>query len=203
MPYVSIIIASILVAYLALVVKWSRRFAAVGIVQAGEGKVSTQIILKKDDRRALFAMALCYLAKIRWLILTEAIESEKIFTYLFNNMVDNWPELPYVGMFSSVKSNTSEYKVAVYKDENGWHVNNTLPDNDYYSGDLMTNYYFLLKNIQEGLSEDEKKLLGGMLARFKEDIFSISSKDKSQSGLQKLLAKANFILKQPIIANNS
>jgi hypothetical protein len=203
MPYIIIIIAIILVGYLALVVKGNRQFAAIGIVQAGEGKVNTQIILKKDDKSPLLAMALCYLAKIRWLIITEPIGSEKTFTYLFNNTVDNWPEVPYVEMLSSIRKNISEYKVTVYSGRNGWYVNNTIPNHGYYPGDLVTNYYFLLKNIQSELNEDEKILLGSMLARFKKDILSISTKDKSHNGLQELLIKANLILKKSIVANNN
>lgn len=193
-----------MVCYLFIVLKGNKQFAAIGIVKAGEGKVETQIILNQKDKIPLLAMALCYLTKIRWLIITEPTGAEKTFSYLFNNTLNNWPDVPYVEMLSSIRKNISEYKVTVfYSGRNGWYVNNVIPKHGYYSGDLVTNYYFLLKNIISELSEDEKILLGNMLTRFKDDLLSVSSNDKSHSGLQKLLKKANLILYKPVIVNNN
>ncbi|MBU0480209.1 MAG: hypothetical protein KKG47_03790 [Proteobacteria bacterium] len=204
MLYISIAIALFIAGYIALVIKGNSQFYAVGIIRAGEGKVNTQIILKQGDKTPLLAMALCYLAKIRWLIITEPVWSEKTFSNILNITVNNWPVVPNVEMLSSTKKDISEYKVTVfYSARKGWYVDNVIPTCGYYPGDLVTNYYFILKNILSELNEDEKILLGSMLSRFRDDILSVSDIDKSHRGLQRLLNKANLVLKNQVIANNS
>lgn len=174
-----------------------KNYEAMGIVRAGNGKVESKIILNNNDKKPLLAMALCYLAKIKWLILTEPNLAERTFTNIFNNTLNDWPAIPYVEMLSSVRDDPSVYQVTVYYSRRkGWYVNNTIPLKGYYSGDLVTNYFILLKAILSELNDNEKKLLGNLFNNFKDDILGISIKDKSNRGLENILKKANRLLEQ-------
>lgn len=195
MQYIIIIALIILAIYISLVYRGQRQYEAMGIVKAGEGKIESKIMLHGNNKKPLLAMALCYLAKLKWLILTEPNWTETTFTTVFKNTLNNWPDIPYVEMLSSVRDDPSVYQVKVYYSRRkGWYVNNTIPLKGYYSGDLVTNYFILLKAILSKLNDDEKVLLGNLLNNFKDDILGISVKDKSHSGLEKILNKANRLL---------
>lgn len=192
-----IIVVIILAIYILLVYRGQRQFEARGIVKAGEGQIESKILLHGGNKKALLAMALCYLAKIKWLILTEPDWTEKTFKNIFNNTLNDWPAIPYVEMLSSIRGAPSIYQVtAYYSRRMGWYVNNTIPLKGYYPGDLVTNYFILLKSILSELNDSEKQVLGNLLNDFKGDILEISIKDKSHSGLANILKKANRLLEQ-------
>jgi hypothetical protein len=186
-----------LVIYISLVYRGKKQYAAKGIVKAGEGKIESKIMLNNNNKKPLLAMALCYLAKIKWLILTEPNWTDRTFTNIFNNTLNDWPAIPYVEMLSSVRDDPSVYQVTVYYSRRkGWYVNNTIPLKGHYSGDLVTSYFILLKAILSELNDNEKMLLRNLLNKFKDDILGISIKDKSHSGLENILKKANILLEQ-------
>ena len=171
------------------------KYEAMGIVRAGNGKVESKIVLNSNDKKPLLAMALCYAAKVKWLILTEPTFTERTFTNVFNNTLNEWPNVPYVEMLSSVRNETSIYQITVYYNiSKGWYVNNTIPLKGYYSGDIVTNYFILQKAIMSELNDKEKALLGNLLNNFKDDLLGISTEDKSHSGFEKISKKANELL---------
>lgn len=193
MQYIIIIACIVIAAYFLLVYLGSRKVEAIGIVKAGKGKIESTIICNQNNKKPLLAMALCYAAKIKWLILTEPNWTERTFINIFENTLNSWPEIPYVEMLSSTWDFHSIYKIKVYS-IGGWHVSNTIPKKRYYSGDLVTNYFVLLKAILNELNNNEKALLGNLFNEFKDGILGISLKDRSINALRIVNKKANELL---------
>jgi hypothetical protein len=197
MQYLIAIALLFLIGYFTIVYIGNKQYAAKGYVKAGEGKIESEIILKYSNNIPLLAMALCYLAKIKWLLLSEPAGTEKTFTTVFNNTLNSWPDIPYVEMLASIRKNISTYQVTVYYSRRkGWYVINKIPFKGYYSGDLVTSYFILLKTILTKLNANEKSQLGDMLNKLKKELLEISGKDRSHDGLSKILTKANNILSQ-------
>jgi hypothetical protein len=196
MHYLIVIALMFLVIYFAIVYIGNKQYAAKGYVRAGEGKIESEIVLKYNNI-PLLAMALCYLAKVKWLLLSEPAGTEKTFITIFNNTLNSWPDIPYLEMLASIRKDISTYQVTVYYSRRkGWYVNNNFPFKGYYAGDLVTNYFILLKNILAKLDANEKNQLGNMLNKFKNELLEISRKDQSHGGLSNILTKANNILVQ-------
>lgn len=190
-PYVIIsIIILIISVYLFIVYRASRKVVATGIIFSGNGKVESKIIYNKDDKKSLYAMALCYAAKIKWVILSEQKWVDKTFTNIFTETLKNWPQIPYVEMLSSLEKEPAVFRIKLYYIRN-WSVNNSLPVK-LYAGDLATNYFFLLREIVKELNDDEKKILGSLLQETKNDILELQ--DESYSALIKLTKKINELL---------
>lgn len=176
------LLALIIAIYVTTVQFGSKKIVATGYVISGNKKVETKIDFSEEDKKQLYAMALLYASKIKWLILTDPPLSLKIFRNVFNNTLNEWPEVPMVEMISSLDEGERIYKVELSKIKNRWSIITHLPKNGY-AGDLVTNYFFLLKAIVNELTKDEKEKLGDMFKNYSEQCKLMSSQSKSYFAL--------------------
>lgn len=77
MVYVIISVAAITVLYLIFISL--QKVLAVGIVSTVNGNIATKLIYEKSNKKPLYAMALCYAVKVKWLLLSEPDWAEEIF----------------------------------------------------------------------------------------------------------------------------
>jgi len=167
---------------------------ATGRVEAGAGKVLASVdgVL---DRGTAVPMALCYAAKIRWLTLSEGEQTQDVLKNLFGLTVRNWPEIPYVEMLASLSQTPSVYSVQVRYDPrgSGWFVTNNLPRLGN-KGDLVTHYFFLLREIARALSAPDRDRLGQALRSFTDVLFVPESEADGLAGLRFLNREANRLV---------
>ena len=181
--------------YISLVQLGSKKIVATAYIISGNNKVETKIDFDEDNKKQLYALALLYAAKIKWLTLTDSPLSLKIFRNVFNNTLSEWPEVPGVEMISSLKEDDKIYKIELSKIHNYWSINNELPKNGY-AGDLVTNYFFLLKKIVSELDNNQKMILGDLLKKYSKDCNVMSSEKKSSFALMAEIKIINKMLKQ-------
>lgn len=192
MQYVFIILGILLVVYLALVFYGSQKVSAIGTVTAGAGRVDCKLEYDTSKKKSLYAMALCYAVKVKWLLQTEPDDAENTFVNVFKRTVKEWPEVPYVEMLSSIRNGESVFKVKVYSGKR-WYVNNMFPA-QYYGGDLATHYFILLKEIAGQLSVAEKEVLGNLLKKSENQIVTLQ--DRSMDALHEANKVVDSFLSQ-------
>ena len=96
-----IIIAVIIILYLLLVYFGAQKVSAVGIVTAGNGNIDVKLIYEKNNKKPLYAMALCYAVKVKWLLLSEPDWVEQIFDNVFDEILNVWPKIPHTEIIFS------------------------------------------------------------------------------------------------------
>lgn len=185
------LILIILVGWLFLVFKASKKVVARAIIESGNGEVQCKVDSSDNDVKPLYAMALCYAVKVKWLMLSEQQFVSETFNNVFEKTIKSWPVIPNVEMLSSLGKKAVFFKIDVYNIKGSWSCNNTLP-NQLYAGDLATNYFFLLKAIVEKMNAEEKNILGKLLLNFQDDILNIS--DNSVLALRKYDKKISDLL---------
>lgn len=186
-----IIAVSIIALYLLIVFLSSHKIIASAVITSGHGKVETKLKFDKNNKRDLFALALCYAIKIKWVILSEQDCVNKTFNNLINETNKDWPIVPYVEMLSSIKKESTIYKINLYNSGKRYSLNNYFPKVTF-AGDLATNYFFLLKEIVKELNDDEKETLQRLFLSLKDDILNLN--DKSVFALQRHINKINDTL---------
>lgn len=187
---------------LLVVVLWlvfhKRPACASAKVVSGNGKTRVMVSVDSLGSESLMAMALCYAAKIRWLIVSEPEMSNAIYSNVLNSTLNNWPNVPDVDMRSSLNDTDSEFVVNLYRRGGGqYYVVNTMPSS-VYCNDLVTHYFFLLREILGKLNKSDSEIL--------RDAFSLFAskkipKDPSVGGLLKLNATANDIFQAIVMKN--
>ena len=194
MRYVLLVI---LVLLIYIVFKRQKVYAS-GKVIAGQGSVKVAVVAKENRPIFLISLAVCYAAKIRWVILSEPEITQKIFQNILNEAMDNWPSIPKVEMMASIYNSNSQFKVNLHlSSRRVWFVTNKLPLN-IHSADIVTSYFFLLREIVRLLNDKESQLLKKALHIF---LDNSSAYDSSLSELRNLNVKANDVLKRLEIEN--
>ena len=185
------LIASIvLAAILFFIFKRQPACATVKVI-AGHGRVNVEIANNEQNPEILFALGLCYAAKIRWLILSEPPILQTIYKNVFNSTLEKWPTIPDVEMLSSLDHTPSRFVINLYFGKStGYYITNTLPRCP--SNDLVTHYFFLLREIIGKLDANHSEM-------FKIALYTFATKrvfnDASVPGLIELNTDANNILK--------
>lgn len=170
-----------------------QKVCASGKVIAGHGSVKVAVVTKDNRSIFLISLAVCYAAKIRWVILSEPEITQKIFQNVLKEAIDNWPSIPKVEMMASIYNATSQFKVNLHlSNRQGWFVTNKLPLK-VHSADIVTSYFFLLREIVRLLDDKESGMLKKALHTFLDKSLA---HDSSLSGLRDLNAKVNDILKR-------
>ena len=168
---------------------------ATGRVVAGSGIVEASLVGATDCSIAI-ALSLCYAAKIRWLTLSEDQIVQTILHKVYERTLEDWPEIPQVEMIASLSEIPSVYSVELLHDPKGagWFVSNNIPSLIRHRGDIVTHYFFLLKEIGRKLSEIEMEYLGEALRSFSDVMFAPESEVTGLKGLSYLNLHANRLV---------
>ena len=157
------------------------------ILQVDDGVYAFDIYY--EDTLSLYALALLYCVKMRYVIETEPYSIKELFIEGLDEVIKNWPNIfepkPSIHSVSLPK-----YKFVIKIFKNGsYSIINSLPSK-VYSYDLMAHYFFLLKKIIDILNQEEKTELKNLFINFKEEILKSSSLMHSM----KTVAKINQVL---------
>lgn len=187
-----ILIGIIALAIIVFLIFKKQPACATAKVIAGRGRVDVEITSNEKNPEILFALGLCYAAKIRWLILSEPPILQTIYKNVFNSTLEKWPTIPDVEMLSSLNDTPSRFVINLhFGKSNGYYITNTLP-HQCPSNDIVTHYFFLLREIIGKLGANHSEM-------FKTALYTFATKrvfnDASVPGLIELNKDANTILK--------
>jgi hypothetical protein len=179
----------LIVVVLLLVTRASKNITATATIESGNNKVITNLKFTNEDD--IIAMAALYAIKMRWVLLSEPKFTQNIYLNVYNNTLKSWPLVPKVEMYSMLSKATTTFQVKIIKGAT-YTIVNTFPLKGVHSADLATNYFFLLAEISNNLSDEGKDRLGVVLKMLLPMITNI--KDEGHTVLHNLFAEANNVL---------
>jgi len=171
-------------------------------VIASQGFVKVEVSGDDQQPENIRALLLCYAAKIRWLIVSEPSVLLTVFRNIFNQTFAKWPNIPAVDMLASLNKNPSIFVVNLnlgrisYSDPNriGYSIENILPDT-CQSNDIVTHYFFLLKELLARLDDKNVEVCKTALYTFTHKwILNDANLPDSVESLVALNGEANRIL---------
>lgn len=177
MPIIVFIVITIIVGYLILVFLSSYKSAAEGIIKAeSDGSIETKIIYDENKKKALYAMALLYFAKIKWLSLTDSMADVlgELYKDGLNEILNNWPYIPDLNMVPVDKNKPLIFKIKIYQTVDYWSMFNTIP-RKVYAVDVIASCFILLQEIIKHLNDHEKEELKNLLLKIKNDLLTLNN----------------------------
>lgn len=193
MSSIILLIIAFIIGYLIIVFKASKTDVAEGFITAKDGTVNVEITYNKKDKMSLYAMALLYLFRIKWLLLTEPNFLNSLFQNLLEEILKNWPEIPDVDIKPVDKNSTLSFRVRISRIGDYYSEIVFIPFK-VYAVDVVASSVILLRKIIDELDYNEKDLLKKLLSQIKDDILNLN--DSSFSATRKYQREVSDILKK-------
>lgn len=191
MPII-IVIGLLIVGYLIIYLSSLKKPIAEAIITATNEGVDVRIIYDKNNKKSLYAMALLYFIKIKWIILTEPNWLNDLFRDGLNEILNSWPIIPDLNVVPVDKDKPLIFNIKIYEREGKWIIINTIPSK-VYAVDPLASCFILLKEILKELNDDEKNKLKDLFLKIKNELLNLN--DASFSVVRKWEIKISELLR--------